>query len=81
MADERASANPADDGVRELLRSVRQMSQASAPAEPKIASRDEIKAKLIAAATAHGFSISEGTDERGNIDHLLSGILDPGGGK
>ena len=70
-----------DQDIAAIARSVRQMSLASAPAEPKIASRDEIKAKLIAAASAHGFSISEGTDERGNIDHLLSGILDPGGGK
>ena len=70
-----------EQDIAAIARSVRQMSLASAPAEPKIASRDEIKAKLIAAASAHGFSISEGTDERGNIDHLLSGILDPGGGK
>ena len=70
-----------DQDIAAIARSVRQMSLTSAPAEPKIASRDEIKAKLIAAASAHGFSISEGTDERGNIDHLLSGILDPGGGK
>ena len=70
-----------DQDIAAIARSVRQMSLTSAPAEPKIASRDEIKAKLIAAASAHGFSISEGTDERGNIDHLLSGLLDPSGGK
>ena len=48
-----------DQDIAAIARSVRQMSLASTPAEPKIASRDEIKAKLIAAAAAHGFSISE----------------------